>query len=127
MTRAILVLFAVAFLAAPAFGKPLCPDKFKIVASCFELHGRLSFTMSMRWRIWPVGTHRLVEIFSADDDPDDGLTPTLVKIFKENDTALVYGDYELCPITHKQPRHMQFVCLKSVSHLVVVNRLPREQ
>jgi hypothetical protein len=36
-------------------------------------------------------------------------------------TAVVFGDFEVCPLTKDRPGYMQFVCIEAASHLVVTS------
>lgn len=109
-----LVLISITLAAAEEPQPPyVCASHPNIVASCFEVHGRLSFwNGAPSARIWPVGTKRLLGVHS------DILPPALEQKPRGFETEW-WADFTVCPFTPSQPGHMQFVCIESWRHLII--------
>jgi hypothetical protein len=95
---------------------PSCEGRSEIVASCFSVRGRLSYwNGTPSARIWRVGTHRVLGIHH------DELPKEIEARMSGFDTEL-WGDFRVCPFTHQQPGHMQFVCVESWRNIKVRQR-----
>jgi len=79
------------------------------------LHGRVNLSGDAGIVLWPVGTKRLMGVRGERDMP-----PSMYPIFNDL-TAVVFGDFEVCPFTKDRPGTMQFVCIETASHLVVMS------
>jgi hypothetical protein len=111
---------APALFAPTAHAGTGCPEEFKTVGECFAARGRPSISASLRARIWRIGTKRIVQVEPVGDRselPDD-----LTEVFKRDIGAIVFGNFELCPLTPNVAGRMQFACMKSASSLTVVSR-----
>jgi hypothetical protein len=120
-TSALAVAMAALF-AAPAFaagGPSACEVSPKLVGACFTVHGRLAlWNGAPAFRIWPIGTKRMLGVNGADDDPDAASpVPDVVAKLRKTDMTQVYGHYRVCPFSRIQPGHMQFVCIDSATNL----------
>jgi hypothetical protein len=117
MKRFLIVLIMV----IPAFAAPpKCKGNAKVVGACYPVHGRLSMGAdSVRLRLWPVGTKRMLGVTAGPriDDADDPIRPRSLKFSSLDDD--IYGDFEVCPFTPERKGAMQLVCIESVSHVVV--------
>jgi hypothetical protein len=119
---AVFILATAALLAHSAFaadGPSACASSPKLVGACFTVHGRLSlWNGSPAFRIWPIGTKRMLGVNGADDDPDAASPiPDAVARLRATDFTQVYGDYRVCPFSRSKSGHMQFVCIDSASNL----------
>jgi hypothetical protein len=121
-------LIAAAVMAAPlgafAGGQPprerACKNNSEQVAPCFTIHGRLNYWEgNPSARIWRVGTHRILGVSDAHADVQQ-MPPGLEKKLAWD--IFIFGDFEVCPFTKEEPGVMQFVCIASASHLVVVDK-----
>ena len=95
-----------------------CAKNKQVVASCYQVRGRVRFNANMRPYLWPVGTKRLLGVALQSDAPDAGYfwPDNLAKMTSlETD---VFGDFLVCPFTSKKPGRMQMVCIESASHLI---------
>ncbi len=100
-----------------------CRDHPRLVANCFDVHGRLSvYNGAPALRIWKAGTRRMLGI-SDQRFVESGFSnvPEYIKTQIDQDTAL-WGDYVVCPFTHSRPGEMQLVCIESVKNLVARKR-----
>ena len=120
MFRAIALSMALSLLApAASSGQTPCKTDARVVGSCFKVHGRFSFyNGNPSFRIWPVGTHRLLGV---TDDPEL-LPPNLEPFTRKPDGPDVYGDFEVCPLTVEHEGWMQTVCVESATNLVTSDR-----
>ncbi|MGD0073790.1 MAG: hypothetical protein ABSD31_05560 [Candidatus Binataceae bacterium] len=122
-------LFALAILcglntAASAADSSCATDK-RVVAACYEVHGRLRIYANMRLYLWPVGTKRLLGVCYAPDvcppfhtlRPGPPMPPNVAKLVDPDHD--VFGDFRVCPFTPEEPRTMRTVCIDSASHLIV--------
>ena len=127
------LLVAVALIAphvvSAAPGKTPCETSPRLVGKCFRVHGRLlAYNGTPTFRVWPVGTHRLLGVNGYDggsgDTPDPRPEAFRAATLKSVDLSqtYVYGDYLLCPFTRSRPGWMQFVCIAKASHLVAKSR-----
>lgn len=97
---------------APCKGAPT------IVDACFTVHGRLGVYNGIPIRIWVTGTHRMLGV---KDATGGGITvrPEIQKLLSQGEpgATVVYGDYEVCPLSKPHPGWMQFVCIENSAHL----------
>ena len=111
--------------AAAAAQEPAVPCKGapKIVGECFSARGRLSVHNGIPIRIWIVGTRRMLGV---KDATGGGVTvlPEIQRLLSLGDPmqTVVFGDYEVCPLSRQHPGWMQFVCVESATHLVARRR-----
>jgi hypothetical protein len=120
VTLLLLPLFMVCFSSDFLFAGEISPEKGckdnpQIVDRCFTLHGRISITNGTpSVRIWQVSTKQMLGVVPSENEimPDD---------IKKNLTigTQIYGDFLLCPFTNAKTGEMQFVCIESVSNLVI--------
>jgi hypothetical protein len=121
-TSAVFIIATAAVLASPVFaagGPGACAASPKLVDACFTVHGRLSlWNGAPAFRIWPIGTKRMLGVNGADNDPDAASPiPDAVARLRATDMTQVYGDYRVCPFSVSKPGHMQFVCIDRASNL----------
>ena len=83
------------------------------------MHGRLAlWNGAPAFRIWPIGTKRVLGVNGPDNDPDAASPiPDAVARLRTTDMTQVYGDYRVCPFSLGKPGHMQFVCIDGASNL----------
>jgi hypothetical protein len=119
------VALALVALAAPAAqARSACQLSPRLVGRCFQVRGRLlAYNGTPTFRIWPIGSHRLLGVngpVGRPDDPDEPAPPFLHKLAPRADLfqTFVYGDYLVCPFTRSRPGRMQFVCIAKASRLV---------
>jgi hypothetical protein len=98
------------------------------VGECLEIHGRLSvYNGGGLFRIWPVGTHRLLAVVGADGSCCDDkalLRPQIDKLMSTAPwTTWICANWRVCPITRQALGVMQHVCIQRAEH-PVVQRLP---
>ena len=118
----VFALAMAAILASPVFaadGAPSCAASPKLVGACFTVHGRLAlWNGAPAFRIWPVGTKRMLGVNGADNDPEAASPiPDAVARLRKTDFTQVYGDYRVCPFSLGKPGRMQFVCIDSAANL----------
>jgi hypothetical protein len=121
----IAILFSVLVWTGAAFGADVadCPSSPKLTGACFTVHGRLSIANGFwNYRIWPVGTTRMLAVVDSADVYEEMAPPPLPKhVGRElnGSGTHIFGDYEVCPLTRSIPGHMQHVCVARASNLVV--------
>lgn len=87
-----------------------CRTDPDIVAACFIVRGRLSFSNGTpSARIWRIGTKRMLGVH-------DDVLPGSLDLHMGWDVEVV-GDFFLCPFTHERPDAMQFVCIDSAKNV----------
>jgi hypothetical protein len=116
----VFVASAAALAEEPA---PPCKGAPTVVDACFTVHGRLGVYNGIPIRIWMVGTRRLLGV---KDATGGGVTvqPEIQILLSRGEPGetVVYGDYEVCPLSKPHPGWMQFVCIESAAHLVAQRR-----
>lgn len=117
---ALLLMCADANAAPPS--SLACKNSPHLVGPCFTVHGRLAvYNGSNVFRIWPIGTHRLIAIVNVDDRTVEPVLPPEIEGPLERGTATgvaLFGDYEVCPVTRQKPGTMQDVCLIRGTNLI---------
>jgi hypothetical protein len=112
----LLAASSTAFAQAPA---PPCKGASAVVAACFTVHGRIGVYNGIPIRIWVVGTQRMLGVRDATGG---GVTvrPEIQTLLSQGEpgATVVYGDYEVCPLSKPHPGWMQFVCIESATHLL---------
>jgi hypothetical protein len=111
--RTLLLLLLFAWPAADA---PECKGNPALVGRCFAVHGRLrAYNGNPTFRIWPLGTKRLLGVTGAR--PGD--EPILPKDLACGFDCDVFADFEVCPFSESRPGVMQRTCIESAAHRVV--------
>lgn len=113
------IVLAILLAGGAAAAGPECRLDPRLVGSCFLLRGRIAVHANMRPYLWPVGTRRLIGI--ADPDGAIVMPPQLERLFANANglDRVVFGDFEVCPFTRRQPRLMQMACIARARHLVI--------
>ena len=125
-----MVLIAVALCA---FGAPQRTPKRKIAcktpenaASCYWTRGRLAVYNGgpPNIRVWKIGTKRILGIESGpnyneavEEENGPDLPPNVLRVLEPH--ALVFADFEVCPLEAARPRHMQHACIEAAKNIVV--------
>jgi hypothetical protein len=80
----------------------------------------MAYNGTPTFRIWIVGTRRLVGVkeVEAGDDPNLPLMPSSLSRKTGGFDFEVFGDFEVCPLSKLREGEMQSVCVESASHLV---------
>ena len=79
--------------------QPKCEGNPKVVAACYVVHGRASLGAdSVRVRIWPVGTKRMLGVTGGPtiDDAINAIYPKQLEFVSPGDD--IYGDFLVCPL-----------------------------
>lgn len=89
----------------------------------YEVHGRLSvYNGTPSFRIWIVGTKRILGVME-DDDLDVAMPKELLDILAEDiNDRQVFADFKVTPCTTYERGVMQFVRIESARNVVVVRR-----
>ncbi len=95
-----------------------CRGDSRVVAGCFQVHGRLSnWNGNPTRRIWIIGTKRMLGLRDGTELP-----VALQKSLRDFDHE-VDGDFEFCPFTSpKKSGVMQVGCLAKVSNYQIKTR-----
>ena len=93
--------------------------------SCYWTRGRLGYSNGTpAYRIWKIGTKRLVGIYSGPSvdrrgsDNEDPELPASVKRVFDPPNNRVFADFEICPLEPERPGHMQAACIESAKNVV---------
>ena len=117
------LLLAASAVADAEETPPACRGAPTVVDACFTVHGRLGVYNGIPIRIWIVGTPR---VLGVRDTSGGGVTvrPEIQTLLSRGEpgATVVYGDYEVCPLSKTHPGWMQFVCIESAAHLVARRR-----
>lgn len=88
-----------------------CKANPALVGSCFVVRGRLSaYNGTPTFRIWPIGTHRLIGVVPSEDPRSLPAELRGVATFDRD----VFGAFTVCPFTKHKPNVMQFGCVEAV-------------
>lgn len=99
-------------------------------SECYWTRGRITIgNGNPSFRMWKVGTKRLLGIFSGPSVSHDRLSPdqehpelpaNVEKIWKPRlGVSPLYGDFEVCPLAPEHPGAMRPVCVESAKNLFV--------
>ena len=99
-------------------------------SECYWTHGRITIgNGNPTFRMWKIGTKRLLGIFSGPSVSHDRLSPdqehpelpaNVDKIWTIRLGAPpLYGDFEVCPLAPGRPGAMRPVCVESAKNLFV--------
>jgi hypothetical protein len=107
-------------MVIPVFAAPMpkCKGNPKVIDACYSVHGRVNLGAdTIRLRLWPIGTDRLLGV-TGGPSIDDAGEPIFPRNLKLNPSDAIYGDFEVCPFTQERKGAMRFVCIESASNLV---------
>jgi hypothetical protein len=94
-----------------------CRNDPRVIAACFQVHGRLSnWNGNPTRRIWVIGTKRILGLRDGTELP-----AALQKSLSDFDHEVV-GDFEFCPFTPQKSGVMQVGCLAKVSNYQIKER-----
>lgn len=117
------LLLAASATAVAEEASPPCRGAPTVVDACFTVHGRLGVYNGIPIRIWVVGTQRMLGVRDA---AGGGVTvrPEIQTRLSQGEpgATVVYGNYEVCPLSKAHPGWMQFVCIENATHLVARRR-----
>jgi hypothetical protein len=117
------LLFAASASALAAEPTPPCKGAPTIVDACFTVHGRLGVYNGIPIRIWVVGSRRMLGVRDATGGEVTVRSEIQTLLSRgEPGETVVYGDYEVCPLSKPHAGWMEFVCIESASHLVARRR-----
>ena len=99
-------------------------------ASCYWTHGRLlEANGNPSFRLWKIGTHRVLGIYSGPSVDRSGLDnegpelPTNIQsIFDSNRGPVIYGDFDICPLDKEQSGTMQAACIETAKNVAVKDK-----
>jgi hypothetical protein len=117
----VLAFLAVLLLAGTAAAQA-CRTDPRLVGACFTVHGRIAVQANMRPYLWPLDSHRLIGIANPDGAVLWPLELTQLFADPRNFDKAAFGDFEICPFTHRRPGIMQLACVAGVTHLRVRQR-----
>lgn len=131
--KSLLIVFGSLLLVnAAATAETRCKDSPKLVAQCYETHGRLvAANGTPGLRIWKVGTKRMLGVLDYNGDAEgETILPSSVEARLHPERGLmgweIHGDYLVCPLTKERAGWMQMVCIESASKLVTKDLRPAE-
>ena len=94
-------------------------------ASCYWTRGRLSFyNGTPAFRLWQVGTHHLLGIYSGPSADRLGLDneapefPSSVTEIFDPLNHRIFGEFEVCPLEKLRPGAMQAACIEAAKNLI---------
>jgi hypothetical protein len=88
-----------------------CKANPNLAGKCFVVRARLrAYNGNPTYRIWPIGTRRLLGVTGAHPG-DDPIMPADLGVAFDHDLS---GDFEVCPFTREKPGVMRRVCIESV-------------
>jgi hypothetical protein len=95
-------------------------------SSCYRTRGRLAlYNGTPAFRLWKVGTHRLLGIYSGPSvdrhslDNEEPTLPANVRQVFEPTKNRIEADFEICPLEPERPGAMQAACIESAKNVVV--------
>ena len=137
--RSLFLIASVLVLAFWAQAVPQSSPKRRIpcktpqnASECYWTRGRVAFgTGNPAFRMWKIGTKRLLGIYSGPSVSHDRLSPdqehpefpaNVDKVWSSRLGAL-YGDFEVCPLAPERAGFMRPVCVESAKNLLVERSL----
>ena len=99
-----------------ASGQTACKNRKEVVGSCFRLHGRLRTYNGIGMTIWRIGTDRKLAVGEQE-------VPSVLSEAGEFGVDY-FGDFEVCPLSKEREGEMQWVCVESVTNVVLVDHRP---
>lgn len=96
-----------------------CAADTRVVANCFDVHGRLRLHANLRLYLWPSGTKRLLAVSYAPDAPvaDPPLPANLSAAIRLDNDG--FGDFRVCPFEPDRPGRLRRACIASAARLVI--------
>jgi hypothetical protein len=99
-------------------------------SSCYWTRGRLGMSNGApAFRLWKIGTHRLLGIRSGPSVDLYGLDsewpefpPNVEKVLKPDQWKRIYADFEVCPLQKERAGEMQAACIESAKNLTVADK-----
>ena len=105
---------------AQAVAMKPCHDHPKLQGSCFDLRGRLFLANGTpEYRIWPVGTSRVLGVSASESMPGYQRLPDAVANLVSWDQS-VLADFTVCPFTGDEPGRMRLVCVDAARNVRTV-------
>jgi hypothetical protein len=121
--KSVYAFMAIFLLAAiphwVAASESVCADDKRVIASCFDVAGRLSIHANLRPYLHVPKTRRILGIALAADAVDGKyMWPENIErnMTPEKD---IWGNYRVCPLTSAQAGTQQLVCIDAVSDMRV--------
>lgn len=99
-----------------------CREQPSLIGECFFVKGRLSlYNGNPTFRLWRIGTTRILGVSDSYSQEGYSNIPEEIKsqLNWENE---MWGNFLVCPFTHRKPKVMQFICIESGKNLVVRKR-----
>ena len=98
---------------------PTCGARSDLVGSCYRVRGRVLFyNGTPSFRMWPVGTHRLLGL-QPDEQPmvPDNVQRLLPSVV--DGKGALFGNFLVCPVTREEAGRMQRICVESATDLIL--------
>ncbi|WP_260583001.1 hypothetical protein [Sphingopyxis sp. PET50] len=112
----LLFLAVAADASAPRYGEDY---------PCYWVHGRLTAANgNPLWRIWPSGTKRILGIVGdhRGEDADFASWPLALRRANPGFNRIIWGQFQVCPVTAERVGWMRFVHLKDAKVLKIKTR-----
>jgi len=99
-------------------------------SSCYWTRGRLGMSNGApAFRLWKIGTHRLlgirsgpsVDLFGLDSERPE-FPPNVEKVLKTDQWKRIYADFEVCPLEKERAGEMQAACIESAKNIVIADK-----
>jgi hypothetical protein len=138
MKRMALLLFLAVFYTCSTEASDRVPKRRipcktpEIETSCYWTHGRLRMgNGTPAFRLWKIGTHRLLGIYSGPsvdryglDNESPDFPANIFDAFGQATQGFPYGieiyaDFEVCPLEAEKPGAMQAACIESAKNIVI--------
>jgi len=85
---------------------------------CFWVRGRLgTYNGNPTFRIWPVGTHRLLGVINPLGNDEDPKLPGNLRRLKPSFERDIWGSFYVCPWTKDERGSMRFVRVERAENL----------
>src|SRR6266851_6762027 len=94
VTAALMVCLLMLGVTAAAEEQEMrCKGSPRVVGACFSVHGRVIVTNGIPYRLWVIGTHRVLAPAEVPQAVEDLLEMDGDHLM----SVSVFGDYEVCP------------------------------
>jgi hypothetical protein len=125
MTPALAPALCALLLAAPSLAEAAVFPRSAPPGQCRTVHGRLAlYNGTLSFRIWVVGTHRMLRVVDADGDnvgEIGKLPPRLARSLELHRDELfrtrAFADFRVCAFTRSRPGVMQSVTLEEARNV----------
>ncbi|WP_143525938.1 hypothetical protein [Rhodanobacter sp. C05] len=97
-----------------------CRGNAVVAGSCFAVHGRIGrYFGNPEWRIWPVGTQRLLGVVPDPVESGNSEVVALGRKLQEDRVYVAFADFQVCPLEKEVLGSLQDVCIEKIQKISI--------